>query len=113
MTNAGASQARRAGVFLLGLACIAVGVALVTLPGPLTIPPILLGLWIWSREFEWAQRMLEPFREKGRQAWADAKEHPVRATVITAGGLVAAAAAIWAVLHFDLMARAADLVGLS
>jgi hypothetical protein len=43
-------------VFLAGLLCIAAGVALSVLPGPLTIPPVLLGLWIWSTEFDWAQR---------------------------------------------------------
>ena len=24
---------------------------------PLTIPPVLIGLWIWSSEFQWAARI--------------------------------------------------------
>ena len=47
----GLGQAYRVGVFVAGLLCIALGVALAVLPGPLTIPPVLLGLWIWSTEF--------------------------------------------------------------
>ena len=42
----GLGQAYRVGAFGAGLACIAVGFALAVLPGPLTIPPVLLGLWI-------------------------------------------------------------------
>ena len=55
------------------------------LPGPLTIPPVLLGLWIWSTEFEWAHRFFRPFKEKGKDAWAHAKRHPVSSTVLTVG----------------------------
>jgi hypothetical protein len=74
-------------VFLAGLLFILVGLALSALPGPLTIPPVLLGLWIWSTEFERAQRLLDAFMVKARQAWDDAKEHPVRAGFITAVGV--------------------------
>ena len=103
----------RAGVFLAGLVCIAAGGALVVLPGPLTIPPIVLGLWIWSTEFEWAHRLFRAGREKGLEAWRQARRHPVSSTVVTGGGLVLAGGVIWAVLHYDLVARAKDAVGLS
>ena len=102
----------RAGVFLVGLLCIAAGGALVVLPGPLTIPPIVLGLWIWSTEFEWANRFFAPAKEKGRAAWEQAKEHPVSSSFITLGGLVLAAALVWAAVHFDVVQRAKELVGL-
>src|SRR3954464_14776744 len=52
----GLSQAWRIGVFIAGFLCVVAGIALSVLPGPLTIPPVLLGLWIWSTEFAWAQR---------------------------------------------------------
>ena len=42
---------RRAGIFVLGLLFILGGLALAVLPGPLTIPLVLLGLWVWSWEF--------------------------------------------------------------
>ena len=103
----------RVSIFLAGLLCILAGFALVVLPGPLTIPPIIVGLWIWSTEFEWAHRFFSTWKEKGQDAWDHAKRHPVSSTAITIGGLVAAAVVIWAVLHFDLMDRGKELVGLS
>ena len=36
------------------------------LPGPLTIPPVLLGLWIWSTEFEWAHRFFAAVQGEGQ-----------------------------------------------
>jgi hypothetical protein len=102
----------RAGVFVVGLLCILGGFALVVLPGPLTIPPIVLGLWIWSTEFEWAHRFFASAADKGKEAWEHAKRHPVSSTIVTVGGLVAAGVIIWAALHFDLVARAKDAVGL-
>ena len=103
----------RSGIFLAGLLCILAGFALVVLPGPLTIPPIIVGLWIWSTEFEWAHRFFATWKEKGKDAWDHARRHPVSSTAITIGGLVAAGVAIWAVLHYDLVDRGKELVGLS
>ena len=103
----------RAGVFLAGLVCIAAGGALVVLPGPLTIPPLVLGLWIWSTEFEWADRFFAPAKEKGRAAWEQAKLHPVSSSIITVGGLVMAGAIVWAASYFDLLQKAKELVGLA
>jgi Putative transmembrane protein (PGPGW) len=109
----GLRHAWRAGVFLAGLICIAGGFALAVLPGPLTIPPVLLGLWIWSTEFEWAHRMFSAFAEKARETWEHAKRHPVTSALVTGGGLVAAGVAIWAVNRYELVDRAKELVGLS
>ena len=111
-TKPGLAQAWRIGVFVVGLLCVALGVALAVLPGPLTIPPVLLGLWVWSTEFRWARRFFDTFKEKARATWAHAKRHPVSSTVITVGGLAAAAVAIWAVGHFQLVERGKDAVGL-
>src|SRR3954465_1298096 len=102
---------RRAGVFFAGLLCIAVGIALAVLPGPLTIPPVLLGLWIWSTEFAFAERFFESFKEKGQDAWAHAKRHPASSAAITIAGLALAGVAFWAVGHFHLVAKAKDAVG--
>ncbi len=105
-------QAYRVGVFMLGLFFIALGFALAVLPGPLTIPPVLLGLWIWSTEFRWAERLFESFKRKGRETWAHAKRHPVSSAAITIGGLATAGAAMWAIVHFELIDEAKGLVGL-
>ena len=108
----GLAQAWRIGVFVVGLLFVALGVALAVLPGPLTIPPVLVGLWVWSTEFHWAQRFFDTFKEKARATWAHAKRHPVSSTVITVGGLAAAGVAFWAVGHFALVDRAKDLLGI-
>ena len=106
----GLYQLYRVGVFLLGLFFVLIGFALAALPGPLTIPPVLLGLWIWSTEFRFAERFFDKFQEKGREAWAQAKRRPVTSALATGGGIVLAAVAFWAVAHFDLVARARDVL---
>jgi len=108
----GLRQAYRIGVFVVGLLFIALGLALAILPGPLTIPPVLLGLWIWSTEFRFAQRFFQSFKPKARQAWAHAKRHPRSSGLITVGGLAAAGVAAWAIAHFELVGKAKDAIGL-
>ncbi|MBO0846079.1 MAG: hypothetical protein J2P22_11770 [Nocardioides sp.] len=102
---------RRVVLFLAGLLLIVLGLVLVVLPGPLTIPPILLGLWLWSLEFEFARHWLRPFRVRGAAAWSQAKEKPVHTTVITLLGLVGAGLLIWAALRYDAFDRGRDLIG--
>ncbi len=108
----GARHAYRVGVFVLGLLCIVIGLALAVLPGPLTIPPVLLGLWIWSTEFRFARRFFDVFKRKGRDAWAHAKARPASSAAITIGGLAVAAVAIWAISYFELVAKGKDAAGL-
>jgi hypothetical protein len=103
---------RRILVFVAGLVLILIGLALVVLPGPLTIPPILLGVWLWSLEFEFARHWLAPLKRRGSQAMDAAREKPVHTTVITVLGLVGAGLMIWGVLRYDLIDRAKQVVGL-
>jgi drug/metabolite transporter (DMT)-like permease len=103
---------RRAVIFVAGLAFILLGVALAVLPGPLTIPPVLLGLWIWSTEFAFAERFFDSMKARGDEAWEAARRKPVLSAFVTGGGLVAAAAAVWAVLHFELADKVKDAVGI-
>src|SRR5829696_7583068 len=107
----GIGHAYRVGVFVAGLLCIALGFALAVLPGPLTIPPVLLGLWIWSTEFRFAERLFESFKEKGRDAWRHAKVRPVTSSLVTIGGLAAAVAVAWVVSHYELIDRAKTTIG--
>lgn len=107
----GLGHAWRVGVFVVGLLCVVAGFALAVFPGPLTIPPVLLGLWIWSTEFEWAHRFFTSFKEKGNAAWEHAKRHPVSSTIVTVGGLAMAGVAIWAVSHYHLVDKAKEYVG--
>jgi hypothetical protein len=99
-------------LFVAGLLLIITGLVLIVLPGPLTIPPILLGLWLWSLEFEFARRWLRPVKEKGTVAWQQAQKRPVHTTVVTALGLAGAAVVVWATFRYDLIDRGRQLVGL-
>jgi uncharacterized membrane protein YbaN (DUF454 family) len=110
--NPSTHLAWRVGVFVLGLLFVLLGVALTVLPGPLTIPPVLLGLWVWSTEFDWARRFFAAFRRKATAAWRHARQHPVSSLAVTVGGLAAAAVVFWTVGHYDLVDRAKSAVGL-
>jgi putative transmembrane protein PGPGW len=102
----------RIGVFVGGLLFVMLGVALTALPGPLTIPPVLIGLWIWSSEFQWAARLFATFKRKAQDAWRHAKQHPVSSAAVTVGGLAAAGVAFWAVGHYELVDQAKVALGL-
>ncbi|TFV48138.1 PGPGW domain-containing protein [Blastococcus sp. TF02A-35] len=110
--NPGVAMAWRVTVFAAGLLLVMLGVALTVLPGPLTIPPVLAGLWLWSTEFDWARRFFASFRRKAVAAWRHARQHPVSSLAVTVGGLAAAGAAFWAVGHFQLVERATTALGL-
>ena len=99
-------------VFVLGLLFILLGLALAALPGPLTIPPVLVGLYIWSTEFAWADRLLDRAKASAREAWAKAKQKPVISALVTVAGLVALGVGIYLVGRYDLVARGKEAVGL-
>lgn len=111
-TKPGLGQAYRVGVFIVGLLFIAAGFALAVLPGPLTIPPVLLGLYIWSTEFAWAKRFFDAFKEKAHEAWDHAKAHPVSSALITVGGIAGAIVAVILVRQYELVDKAREAVGL-
>ncbi|HVE75496.1 MAG TPA: PGPGW domain-containing protein [Actinomycetota bacterium] len=60
-------QTRRVGVAILGGALIALGVILIPLPGPFSIPPIFIGLTVLGWEFRWAKRLQIKVRTKVKQ----------------------------------------------
>ena len=108
----GGAVALKTGVFLLGLVFIGIGAAAVVLPGPLTIPPMLLGLWIWASEFEWADSLFQRAKRSGLEAWESAKRRPVLSTATTVGGLVAVGVLVWAAGRYGWVDTAKGWVGL-
>jgi hypothetical protein len=93
----GSRYAYLACVFLLGLLVILACLGLWTfLPAPLAIPPMLIGVWIWSTEFPFAGGLLDWLKDKGQTARDYAKDHPVKFGLATVAGFVVAAAAYWA-----------------
>ena len=91
------------GVFLLGALLIVLGLVLAVLPGPLTIPPILLGLAVWSMEFEFAERWLDPIERRAQLAWDAAKARPWRTGAVTGAGLAAAGVGMYLFARFDVL----------
>lgn len=108
----GGSLALKALVFAVGLVFIGIGAAAVVLPGPLTIPPMLLGLWIWASEFEWADALFQRAKKSGLEAWEQAKKRPLMSGLSTVGGLVAVGVLVWAANHYGWVDSAKDAVGL-
>jgi hypothetical protein len=101
----------RVTVFLLGLFFVLLGLALSVLPGPLTLPPVLLGLIIWALEFAWAERLLDRARGKAQEAWQVARAHPWRAGMVSGGGLVLLVVALLLASRYELFEHARSLLG--
>ena len=97
-------------VFLLGAAFIALGLALSVLPGPFTIPPVLLGLLIWSLEFDFAQHWLDRVKVPAQKAWDDAQARPLRAGLTLAASLALLVVGFVLAAQFEVMDRVKDLV---
>ena len=56
---------RRTIVSVIGFTLITVGLLLVILPGPFTLPLVILGLFVLALEFAWADRMLDKVKAQG------------------------------------------------
>jgi uncharacterized protein (TIGR02611 family) len=89
----------RALFVLLGLVVLAVGIAMLALPGPAFVV-IPIGLAILSLEFAWAERLLEKALIKGEEARRKAADASPAQKILSAVGVVlgVAAAATAAVL---------------
>ncbi len=66
MLISGLKQARRLIVLVVGGTVLLAGICMLILPGPglIVIP---LGLGILAIEFAWARRLLNKFKEKGKE----------------------------------------------
>jgi hypothetical protein len=98
-------------VFVAGAFFVALGAVLVVLPGPLTIPPMLLGLYIWSTEFAWAERLRVRVAVKARVGWEATKRRPMHSVAATASGLLLLVAAVVAAKRYDVVGRLMDALG--
>jgi uncharacterized protein (TIGR02611 family) len=66
----------RIAVALLGLLLVALGFVSGPIPGPGGIPLVLLGLAVWSSEFEWAHQVMQWFKAELHRyrTWSRAKK---------------------------------------
>ena len=58
---------KRAAVLVVGLALVALGLAMLVLPGP-GILVVILGLAILATEFVWARYLLDKAKEQAKKA---------------------------------------------
>ena len=83
---------RRAAIVVGGFGLLAVGLALLVLPGP-GIPVLVAGLGLLSLEFEWARRLRVAVLARANRVAPERRSHRIAvgaaAAASTAAGLVA------------------------
>jgi uncharacterized membrane protein YbaN (DUF454 family) len=52
---------------VIGFTLITIGLLLIVLPGPFTLPFLILGLVVLGLEFAWADRMLDQVKAQGKK----------------------------------------------
>ena len=60
-------QLRKVIVSVIGFTLITLGLLLIVLPGPSTLPFLILGLVVLGLEFAWADRMLDQVKAQGKK----------------------------------------------
>lgn len=60
-------QLRKVIVSVIGFTLILIGLLLIVLPGPFTLPFLILGLVVLALEFAWADRMLDQVKTQGQK----------------------------------------------
>ena len=89
--------ARRVALETLGWVLVVAGVAGLVLPGP-GLLGIFAGLLLLSQQYDWAERRLEPVKEKALRGAAESVETWPRIVLSTALALVLVAAGVlWTV----------------
>jgi uncharacterized protein (TIGR02611 family) len=64
---------KRIVIFVVGVALVLLGVALIPLPGPFSIPLMIAGLAVLATEYVWAEKVLDTVKDKAKQASEAAK----------------------------------------
>ncbi len=98
----GRHRVLRAGVFVVGLLLMVVSAAMWLFSLLLAVPPMFVGLWVWSREFLWGHRLFRVFLRRTHSLWERVKARPVRWSLITVAGVASAWAGYWAWGHYGL-----------
>jgi hypothetical protein len=89
------TAARRVVLETLGWVLVVAGIAALVLPGP-GLLGIFAGLALLSQQYEWAERRLEPVKEKALQAAAESVETWPRIVLsATCAALLIVAGIVW------------------
>jgi uncharacterized protein (TIGR02611 family) len=87
MKAPGGAAARRLVLETIGWILVVVGVAALVLPGP-GLLAIFAGLALLSQQYEWAERRLEPVKEKALKAARESVETTPRIVISTVSAAV-------------------------
>ncbi len=92
---------RKSVVLTIGLTLMAIGGALIILPGPFTLPFVIAGVAVLSSEFVWAERVMEKGQQAGTMAkdWVGRIPLPWLIVIITWVVVAVAIAAWWWFIH--------------
>ena len=69
---------KRIVIFVVGVALVLLGVVLIPLPGPFSIPLMIAGLAVLATEYVWAEKVLDTVKDKAKQASEAAKRSILR-----------------------------------
>ena len=95
MMREGKAAAKRLALETLGWVLILAGIAALVLPGP-GLLGIFAGLVLLSQQYEWAERRVEPVKEKALQAAAESvATWPRILTSLLAALVLIGAGAVW------------------
>jgi hypothetical protein len=83
----GRSAAARLGLEVLGWVLVAAGIAALVLPGP-GLLLLALGLWVHSKSYAWADRLLDPVKRAAYKAAAEGVQSWPRIAMSALGALV-------------------------
>ncbi len=87
--------AKRIVLETLGWILVVGGIAALVLPGP-GLLGIFAGLALLSQQYEWAERRVDPIKEKALKAAAEGVETPTRITLsVTAALILMACGVLW------------------
>ena len=59
---------KRIVIFVVGVALVLLGIALIPLPGPFSIPLMIAGLAVLATEYVWAEKALATVKQQATQA---------------------------------------------
>ena len=95
--NGSSSKATRIGLEILGWLLVAAGVAALILPGP-GLLLLALGLWVLAKNYEWADRLLDPVKRAAYRGAAEGVKSwpPIIMSTTLALGLIAVGV-IWGI----------------
>ncbi len=87
MRKLGGAALKRLVLETLGWILVVVGIAALVLPGP-GLLAIFAGVALLSQQYEWAERRLEPIKQRALRAAADGVETWPRVVISVSGALV-------------------------